>query len=104
VVSEAPIQNRKQRRTAEARERRKFQPATRPLNKRELRELYLDKYEDSLENAGIRTSQPRKKKKNTKAQPEQSTEAAPDNKRLRDRPFMRSIQRATDRALEAVGL
>jgi hypothetical protein len=104
VVSEKPIVDRKQRRTAEALERRKFKPATRPLNKRELREMYLDKYEDSLENAGIRTSQPRKKKKTIKAQPEQSTEAAPENKRLRDRPFMRSIQRATDRALEAIGL
>ena len=30
-------------------EHRRFTPATRPLNRRELREYYLDKYEDSLE-------------------------------------------------------
>lgn len=94
VVSEQPIVNRKQRRTAQALERRKFKPATRPLNKRELREMYLDKYEDSLENAGIRSSQPRKKKARTPA----SDQPADDSRSLN------LARRATKRALEAIGL
>ena len=48
-VTEAPRLNRKGRRKQEALERRKFKPATRRLNKHELRQLMLNKYEDSLE-------------------------------------------------------
>jgi hypothetical protein len=104
VISEEPIQNRKQRRTADALERRKFKPATRKLNKLELRELYLNKYEDSLEKAGIKTSQPRKKKKYVSAHVsapalEPEHKPAADNSRLRD-----LARRATERALQAVGL
>jgi hypothetical protein len=103
VMSEEPIKNRKQRRTADALERRKFKPATRRLNKRELRELMLNKYEDSLEAKPLQSTR-RKKKKHASAHVpapalEPEHKPAADNSRLRD-----LARRATERALQAVGL
>jgi hypothetical protein len=46
---EVPRLNRKQRLHREAYDRKKFKPAYRPMNQRELREMYLNRYEDSLE-------------------------------------------------------
>jgi hypothetical protein len=42
---------------------RKFKPTTRPLNRRKLRELMLDKYEDSLYAPRHRQSKKRKPQK-----------------------------------------
>lgn len=56
--------NRRAQRHAAAYERRKFKPATRPLNPRELREMYLNRYEDSLE-----AKQPRSRSRKATAQP-----------------------------------
>lgn len=46
---EVPKLGRKERRHRDAYDRRKFKPTYRPLNQRELREMYLNRYEDSLE-------------------------------------------------------
>jgi hypothetical protein len=102
VISETPIKNRKQRRTDDALERRKFKPATRRLNKRELRELMLNKYEDSLEAKPLQSTRRKKKKRATHVPApalELDQKPAPDNSRLRD-----LARRATERALQAVGL
>lgn len=101
AVDETPRLNRKGRRKTEALERRKFKPATRPLNKHELQQLMLNKYEDSLERPDLsRRSKKRKQQKKTNTQPvaEVDTTAAPENSRMR-----RLARRATERALQAIG-
>lgn len=94
-VTEAPRLNRKGKRKAEALERRKFKPATRALNKHELQQLMLNKYEDSLETKRPKHMAKQKKKKRAVVQAEVPAEQ-PRAKRF--------IQRATERALQAIGL
>ena len=72
---EVPKVNRKTRRHADAYDRRKFKPATRPMNQRELREFYLNKYEESLYKPRHQQSQPRKPQ--TEAKPENDLPALP---------------------------
>lgn len=92
-TTEAPRLNRKGRRKAEALDRRKFQPATRPLNRHERQQMLLNKYEDSLE-AKKPVSGKRKKKRHTTAA------AAP----VETSRQMNLARRAVERALQAVGL
>lgn len=100
VVEETPRLNRKGRRKTEALERRKFKPTFVPLNKRELQQLMLNKYEDSLEAPRRPRSKKRSKKKQTTPMPEQAQLAAPEKQnRMRD-----LARRATERALQAIGL
>jgi hypothetical protein len=94
-VTEAPRLNRKGRRKQDALERRKFKPATRRLNKHEMQQLMLNKYEDSLETKRPKRMAKQKKKKRavvTAELPAEPTRA----KRL--------IERAAERALQAIGL
>lgn len=99
VISEEPRLNRKGRRKKDALERRKFKPATRRLTKLELRELMLNKYEDSLE-----TKQPKHtaKQKKKKRSPIRAEHSVPDEQPQQSRA-RRFIQRATDRAIDALG-
>ena len=59
LIGELPMLNRKGRRQEAAIERRKFKPATRPMNQRELREDMLNRYEDSLYKPAHPQSRPR---------------------------------------------
>lgn len=98
-VTEALRLNRKGKRKADALARRKFKPATRPLNKHELQQMMLNKYEDSLESKRPkRTAKRGKKKRPVTAAAEPEAQPA-DNPRQR-----RLAQRATERALQSAGL
>lgn len=97
-VTQAPRLNRKGRRKADALERRKFKPATRPLNRHEYQQLLLNKYEDSLE-AKKPLSTRRKKKKHS------TVPAIEPQPPVRERSRMRDLaSRAAERALSAIGL
>ena len=94
-VTEAPRLNRKGRRKADALERRKFKPATRRLNRHELQQLMLNKFEDSLETKRPKHMAKQKKKKRAVVAAELPAEPS-RAKRL--------IERAAERALQAIGL
>lgn len=95
-VTQAPRLNRKGRRKADALERRKFKPATRPLNRHERQQMLLNKYEDSLE-AKKPLSSRRKKKKRSQV-------PAIEQPPVEQSRFRRMVQRATERALSALSL